>query len=342
MNTNHVIVAALRSDYGIEATAMQPTDRGKDFAARVLRVRAGGRKPRYIVKVRAADAPRDVPAAVARYLAETGVPGVVAPIPSRSGAVSVRTENVSLTVYPFIDGQIGIEMHMSDDSWRRLGSFARRLHATVFPPELAAIVPRETYRPNEIDLIARIDGADRRSRRRDATARTVGELWRGRREDILALAERTQTLGDALRQQSLPLVTCHADMHTGNVIVDRTGALWIIDWDDVVLAPKERDLMFAVGGGISTKLVDPNATERFLEGYGDVDTHEIALAYYRHAWAVQDVAGYAWSVLLDTSAADDQREDAARIFVGLFEPGEIVDLAARSRYAGDAALPRRH
>jgi spectinomycin phosphotransferase len=97
-----------------------------------------------------------------------------------------------------------------------------------------------------------------------------------------------------------------------------------------VLASKERDLMFSVGGGISTKLVDPNATARFLEGYGDVEIDDAALAYYRHAWAIQDVGGYAWRVLLDASATEIQREDAARILFGLFEPGEIVDLAARS------------
>jgi hypothetical protein len=69
------------------------------------------------------------------------------------------------------------------------------------------------------------------------------------------------------------------------------------------------------------------------EGYGEVDIDALALAYYRHAWAVQDVGGYAARVLLDASANDEQRGDAARILYGLFRPGEIVDLAHRS--AGD-------
>jgi len=88
--------------------------------------------------------------------------------------------------------------------------------------------------------------------------------------------------------------------------------------------------MFSVGGGISTELVSANATARFLEGYGPVNIDPQALAYYRHAWAAQDVGGYAWRVILDTSATDDQRADAADILTGLFRPGEIVDLASRS------------
>jgi spectinomycin phosphotransferase len=295
-----------------------------------LRVSVGDREPRYVVKVRSAAAPRGIAAAVASYLAHADVPGVVAPIPSLAGAVSAETDDASITVYPFVDGQGGIDMQMSDGSWRALGSFARRLHATALPPELRSLVPHETYRPPEIDTIRLVDGAIDETGGRDAIADAVVELWRSHREEILALAARTETLGQALRSRSLPLVICHADMHNGNVNVDRDGKLWIIDWDDVVLAPKERDLMFAIGGGISANLVDANATDRFVEGYGSADADGDALAYFRHAWAVQDVGSDAWRALLDAEATDDQRDDAARILTGLFRPGEIVDLARRS------------
>ena len=86
-----VVAATLRSAYGIEATALEPTERGKDFAASVFRISTDGSGPRYIVKLRRADAPRDVAAAVARHLADAGVPGVVAPIRALDGAVSARS-----------------------------------------------------------------------------------------------------------------------------------------------------------------------------------------------------------------------------------------------------------
>lgn len=254
----------------------------------------------------------------------------MAPIRSIVGRVSAQFGTQSVTVYPFIDGQIGIEMRLSDQSWRALGRFARQLHRTVIPAELANAIPSETYRPPEIETIPRIDAAVVERIDRDGPGRRVVEVWRNHRVAILALAERALALGDALRRRALPLVPCHADMHTGNLIIDLDERLWVIDWDEVVMAPKERDLMFAVGGGISTKLVSPNATARFLEGYGDVEIDREALAYYRHAWAVQDVGGYAWRVLLDASATIAQRDDAAEILVGLFKPDEIVDLATRS------------
>jgi spectinomycin phosphotransferase len=324
------LAAALRSGYGIEAEAIEPSERGKDFAASVFVVFSGGHSPSHIVKVRPAGAGRDTAAAVARHLADAGVPGVVAPIRTLAGAASDESERFSLTVYPYIDGQIGIEMQLSDASWRALGRFARRLHETVLPEDLASILRRESYEPPDFQRVPIVDAAVVAWTAGDAVSRRVVELWREQRDEILALAARATALGDALRTRALPLVTCHADLHTGNLIVDADERVWVIDWDEVVLAPRERDLMFAVGGGIATSLVSERATARFLEGYGDVQLDDQALSYYRHAWAVQDVGGYAWRVLLDDSATLPQREDAAEILVGLFRPGEIVDLARRA------------
>ena len=53
-------------------------------------------------------------------------------------------------------------------------------------------------------------------------------------------------------------------------MIDGDGELWLIDWDEVIRAPKERDLMFVVGG-ISTSLIQPHETEWFFEGYGETD-----------------------------------------------------------------------
>jgi spectinomycin phosphotransferase len=325
-----VLEEVLRAQYGIEPTLLEPTDRGMDFAASVHRVFVGGESPRFVVKSRPAAAARDAAAAIARHLADADVPGVVAPIRTLAGDVAARAGQLSVTVYPFIHGRGGIDVALSDASWRKLGRLAQRLHETTLPGPLAELVPVETYRPAEVALIAEVDAALDAASRRDQLARTVTDLWRTRREQILALTARTEALGDALRRRSLPLVTCHADMHAGNVIVDRRARLWLIDWDEIVRAPKERDLMFTVNGGISTDLVDSNATARFLEGYGHCTIDEEALAYYRHAWAVQDVGGYAWRILVDGSATDDVRDTAARVLVGLFRPGQIVDLAERS------------
>ena len=86
--------------------------------------------------------------------------------------------------------------------------------------------------------------------------------------------------------------------------------------------------MFVVGG-IGAGLVSPHATSAFFEGYGVTTVDSLALSYYRHAWAIQDLAGYAERVLVAPRVTDEQRAGAARVFTGLFAPGEIVEISAR-------------
>ena len=99
-----------------------------------------------------------------------------------------------------------------------------------------------------------------------------------------------------------------------------------MDWDEAVLAPRERDLMFVVGG-IGHGLVGPADTERFFQGYGQTSVDPDLLAYYRCAWAVQDVAAYGEQALLTPDVGHETRCAAVAGFKDLFEPGNIVGLA---------------
>ena len=67
---------------------------------------------------------------------------------------------------------------------------------------------------------------------------------------IAALVDRADRMGRELAAEPFPRVLCHTDLHTWNVLVDAGRRLWIVDWDEAVLAPPGRDLMFVVGGGI--------------------------------------------------------------------------------------------
>jgi Ser/Thr protein kinase RdoA (MazF antagonist) len=85
---------------------------------------------------------------------------------------------------------------------------------------------------------------------------------------IAALVDRADRMGRELAAEPFPRVLCHTDLHTWNVLVDAGRRPWIVDWDEAVLAPPERDLMFVVGGGIGHGLVGPGDTDAFFQGYG--------------------------------------------------------------------------
>jgi spectinomycin phosphotransferase len=81
--------------------------------------------------------------------------------------------------------------------------------------------------------------------------------------------------------QRLEYVLCHSDIHAGNILMEATGALYIVDWDNPILAPKERDLM-SIGGGQFGNVHTAQEEALFYRGYGQTQIDPVALAYYRY------------------------------------------------------------
>ncbi len=150
-----------------------------------------------------------------------------------------------------------------------------------------------------------------------------------RQGEIRALVERADELANQLREKPSSLVLCHADLHTWNILLDAGERLWLVDWDETILALKERDLMFVIGG-IGRGLVSPRETACFLRGYGEAEIDPQALTYYRYAWAVQDMGAYGEQVFFSPGLGEASRRDGLEGFKSLFAPGNIVDIALGS------------
>lgn len=123
------------------------------------------------------------------------------------------------------------------------------------------------------------------------------EALRGTRDDTVALGARL-----AARAGELRFVPCHADPHLGNLVVRGPGEVALVDFDDAVLAPPERDLMFVLGGGVlAGARATPQQQGWFLDGYGrDRVPDEELLRFYRGLRGLrvlEDVAEPAAAVL---------------------------------------------
>jgi len=315
---------ALEAAYGLAVADLRFLPLGYDSSAWVYRVEGADGVPRFL-KLRAG--PLNVAGLrVPHLLHASGVPGIVAPLPSRAGELWATLDSFAMILYPFVDGPAGMAAGLTDAQWVAYGAALRAVHATPVPPGLAALMRRETYAPPGADTLREVDvalqaGPD------DPAARSLAGLWRGRRGEILGLLERAEGLGRNLAARELPEVLCHGDIHTGNVLRDGAERVWLVDWDEAVLAPKERDLMFVVGG-ISAQLVSPSQEALCLQGYGEAPIDRAALAYYRHAWAVSDIASFAADVLFRPDLSPAARAHSASMLTRLFAPGEIISIAA--------------
>jgi spectinomycin phosphotransferase len=329
------IAAVIRDVYGIVPAAIDLLPLGRDSNAWVYRV-SSETGARYLLKLRRGHV-EQAGIAVPRYLYDHGIHQAVPPLATMTGALSAAIRDFVLVLYPFVAGVSGTERPLTDRQWVDYGAFLRTLHDIRLPPELEAMVPRETYRPYNIEFVRGLLARPPAARQPLQERAELAASWRVHAIAIDRLVHRADELGRRVAARSLGAVVCHADIHLANLLLEEKGDVRVVDWDGVVLAPRERDLMFIIRGVVAVPRVEPWQEDLFFQGYASRGVDEVALAYFRHAWAVQDIGEYAEEVLLRKDGDQASRRLALKTFAGLFGPGDEVASANESweRVGGD-------
>jgi spectinomycin phosphotransferase len=231
-----------------------------------------------------------------------------------------------MILYPFIEGQNGYEVALSDHQWLDFGAALKGIHTAQVPPALTQLIPRETYSPRWREMVKTFQAQIEEIAFDDPTAAKLAAFMKARRGKINHLVARAEGLGFALHARSLELVLCHSDIHAGNLLVGANDALYIVDWDNPILAPKERDLMI-VGGCPVWNSAREEAL--FYQGYGQTEIDPMALAYYRYERIIQDIAEFCRQLFLTGEGGKD-REQGFMYFTGQFLPDHEVEIAFKT------------
>lgn len=317
--TDDRIVAGLEQAFGISVRAVEFLPIGNDAAAASFRVHA--ERDAYFLKLRKG-APNPASLTVPHYLRTKGVANVVAPLATESGGLFAETDEYSLILYPWIEGESKWGKTLSRRQWRAWGAILGAIHRTGLIDELKSQLTEELYGKRWIDRLDNVEGALERMRQPHAFASEFAKLWRKRAAQIEEARRRYLSLGSRLEARGHKHVICHADIHPANIMVDEADAIHIVDWDEVMLAPKERDLMFFLVDGHPKY-----AVSAFLDGYGDCPADKIGLAYYRYDWVLQEFCDYGERVLLSTELSERELQFSIDEFKRLFAHGDVLALA---------------
>ena len=324
------IVGCLRHHYGLHVIQVVFLPLGNDVNTAVYRAVTDGETP-YFVKLRrgvfdetAVTAPK--------FLSDQGIRQIIAPIATRTQQLWARLDGFNLIVYPFIEGHDGWDFDVLDRQWVELGAALKAIHSAAAPPALRSSLPQETFSPQWRELVKAFQAQVERETFDDPTAAKLAVLLKAKRPVIRHLVGQAERLGSVLQGKSPDFVLCHADLHAWNILIDANGGLYIVDWDTLTLAPKERDLMFVGSGmGICDKAQE---AALFYQGYGQAEIDVIALAYYRYERIVQDIAAYCEQILLSDEGGED-REEGLRQLTNQFLPNNVIEKA----YESEKILP---
>lgn len=326
------LAACLRHAYNVHPAHITRLALGADPHTTVFRV-VDTPGAVYFLKLRSADF-NLATVAVPHWLAEQSVAQIIPPIPCTDGRLFASVGASAVILYPFVEGRDGFAVPLQDHHWRQLGHTLRSIHAAALPAELAAHIPREHYSPawraKVREYLAGTGEAQPgtpAAAGNDAAAAALRSFLHDRQAEVQDLVAQAELLASAVRELPQEYILCHGDIHGGNVLIGANGDLYVVDWDTITLAPRERDLMF-IGAGIAGIWHQPREAELFYAGYGACTIDPRLLAYYRFERIVQDIAVYGMQVLASTDG--EERAGFLREVASQFEPGGVVDIAWRS------------
>jgi spectinomycin phosphotransferase len=316
------IINHLETAYGMEISSIEFLPIGDISSAKYM---VHTHEPAgYFLKLRIGDF-KEISVTLPHYLHEHGISQVISPLKAKNGRQWTQLEYFTGILYPFISGQNGFQKPLSDRQWAELGGALKHIHSIKLPPGLRREIPADTYSSGWREKVRHyLELAEQFSFDEPVAAKMAADLQQ-HKDEIRFVVERAGELGEILQSQILEQVLCHSDIHAGNLLLEANGALHIIDWDDPILAPKERDLMF-IGGGIAGIWNSKREEALFYQGYGGVKINLTALTYYRYERIVTDMAEFCQHILSTTEGGAD-RERSLQKFNSIFLPGQLLEIA---------------
>lgn len=327
---DEALVSAVQTAFGLRVTELTFLPLGADQNTAAYRAEADSRA--YFLKLRSGIL-HEASVTLPRLMSNRGIEHLIVPLETLGGHLWAELDPFRLLLYPFITGCDGYEVALSDDQWIDLGRTMRRIHTMALPVDLRRQIRLEPVESRWAtilrDLLTRLPTVPKP----DGPVADLVRFLEDREGELRHAIARTQALARMVPTVQTENALCHSDLHAGNVLIEPDGGFYIVDWDEPVLAPKERDLMF-IGGGYWGDCQLPQAEALFYRGYGTTDVDLRALASYRYTRAVEDIALFC-EAILDPGTGQSDREQSFVYLRSAFEPGGALDAArAADRQAG--------
>ncbi|HGF1456598.1 TPA: aminoglycoside O-phosphotransferase APH(9)-Ia [Legionella pneumophila] len=319
------LIKLLKVYYGIDIHAVQLIVGGADMNA--FGYKADSESNSYFVKLKYGHHD-EINLSIIRLLYDSGIKEIIFPIYTRDTKLFQQIDHFKIIVYPFIDAPNGFTQNLTEKQWQQLGKVLRQIHETSVPTAIQQRLRKETYSPKWREMVRSFynkigfDDSD------DQITADFKSFFNQKIDSIHRLVDSSEELSQKIQPDLDKYVLCHSDVHAGNVLVVNEESIYIIDWDEPMLAPKERDLMF-IGGGIGNVWNKHHEIDYFYEGYGKTNVDKIILSYYRHERIVEDIAVYGQD-LLSREQNDESRLESFKHFKSMFDPNNVVEIALSS------------
>jgi len=312
------LIKFLKIHYGIDIHAAQPIAGGADMDACVYKADS------YFVKLKYGFF-NEINLSIVTLLHDSGIKEIIFPIPTLEAKLFQPLDLFKIIVYPFINAPNGFTQNLTESQWRQLGKALRQIHETSVPDSIQQQLKKETYSTKWREMVRCIYSKIESNPSDDEITTDFKSVFNQNITTIHQLVDSAEELSKKIKPDFDQYVLCHSDIHAGNVLIASEDSVYIVDWDEPMLAPKERDLMF-IGGGVGNVWNKPHQIRYFYDGYGTANIDQRMLSYYRHERIVQDIAEFG-QILLSQDHNDQFRLESFKHFKAMFDPNNVIEIA---------------
>lgn len=240
---------------------------------------------------------------------EVGLAWVVPPLRRADGSVVLRlSDRYSMAVFPFMEGCAGTWGDpLTGPARDALLQELARLHQAT--RRLRVPLARRQLDLPERPLLTAALAALHRPWGGGPFSEPARRALSAHAEDVGHRLEVLDDLARTLEETGGAEVVTHGEPHPGNLVRTVDG-LRLIDWDTVALARPERDLWMLDDGSTGVLGLYEDLTRRAIS--------PTAIAFYRLAWALSDIASFA-SMFGSPHEETEWTHEKWSGFVGLLE-----------------------
>ena len=326
MKLNTIIIQKIiHKEYGFSIADIEKLNSGFDANTMVFKVSSTEQRD-FFLKIRSkyfSESCINVPFWLSK---EAGLANIIDPIETMDKKLYVKESSSYIMMYPYIIGKSGWDVTLTKEQFIEFGRFMYKLHSVKLPNDYLETIPMDKYNRKHIETVKKYLKNHKRQLSNDSIIMefsTALEINQSAISEIIYYLENTT---NEISREKICL--CHGDINAGNLLFGKND-LYIVDWDTLVLASREKDLMY-IGGGIGNKWNNNDDIEYFYKGYGqEIEIDKNLIKYHRCKRIIQDIF-YFVNEINDLKYGNERRNSVLKVFKSLFEAENVVEMALKT------------
>ena len=246
---------------------------------------------------------------VASLLRNQGnISGVVAPLATREGELSILWQDFRVALFPFIEGKSRWDLwkvgkDFTDIELSQAGALLATIHECTDAIASNNLTVATYDLPLRYELHTVLE-APKKIPPQNQYQKQLLDAIAQHNSEILQTLERYDSLGRSASALQTPFVITHGDPTPGNLIIDAENRLHIIDWDGICLGPIEKDLVAFTGERFDVVL-----GSYLAERQNGTALHADIFGFYIYEWTLNEIRDYGTKILFKNNNTQQNAYD---------------------------------